>query len=270
MCKFRDLYASEVEVRVGQVSDKGNGLALLLYKDARVDMAVLDETVGTLNWQREHYECKGNLFCRVGINRFHADPDKAPEWVWKSDCGTESDTEAEKGEASDSFKRACTNLGIGRELYTAPFIWVDKDRCKIEPKRNGNGYTCRDKFSVTEIVIENKVIVGLVINNDTQKHTCFSWGKVSTKAPKAPKAPKPEAPKVDEHVAQISAEELEQHREWAKVYKLEEGEHRGHTLIWLRKNDKQAYAMLRANPPSEEVARVIEIIDEWVASSKAS
>lgn len=270
MCKFRDLTASEVEVRVGQVSKTGNGLALLLYKDARVDMAVLDETVGSLNWQREHYECKGNLFCRVGINRNHKDPDKAPDWVWKSDCGSESDTEAEKGEASDSFKRACTNLGIGRELYTAPFIWVDNTKCKIEPKQNGKGYDCRDKFSVTEIVIENKAIVGLVIRNDIQKKVCFSWGKVSSVKPEAPKAPKPEPPKVDARIAEISAEELAQRREWASLYKIEEGDFRGHTLTWLRKNDKQAYAMLRANPPSEEVAKVIEIIDEWVASSQAS
>ena len=92
--KFRDLTANEIECRVQSV--KQNGLVLLLYKDARCDMNILDETVGAENWQREHYECKGNLFCRVGIR--HLDG-----WVWKSDCGTESNTEAQKGEASDSF-----------------------------------------------------------------------------------------------------------------------------------------------------------------------
>ena len=65
MCKFRDLRADEIECRVQ--SCKANGLVLLLYKDARVDMTILDETVGSANWQREHYECKGNLFCRVVI-----------------------------------------------------------------------------------------------------------------------------------------------------------------------------------------------------------
>ena len=122
MCKFRDLKASEIECRIGQVKD--NGLTLLLYKDARVDMAILDETVGADNWEREHYECKGNLYCRVGINTRYAIPDLPDRWVWKSDCGAESNTEAEKGEASDSFKRACTNWGIGRELYTAPRIYI--------------------------------------------------------------------------------------------------------------------------------------------------
>lgn len=108
--KFRNLRADEVEARVSQI--KENGVALLLYKDARCDMRILDETVGPENWQREHYECKGNLFCRVGINTHYDKPDREERWVWKSDCGTESNTEAQKGEASDSFKRACFNWGI--------------------------------------------------------------------------------------------------------------------------------------------------------------
>lgn len=108
--KFRNLRADEVEARVSQI--KENGVALLLYKDARCDMRILDETVGPENWQREHYECKGNLFCRVGINTHYDKPDWEERWVWKSDCGTESNTEAQKGEASDSFKRACFNWGI--------------------------------------------------------------------------------------------------------------------------------------------------------------
>lgn len=122
MCKFRDLNADEIEVRVQSV--KQNGVILLLYKNARCDMNILDETVGAANWQREHYECKGNLFCRVGINVNFDKPDKPERYIWKSDCGVESNTEAQKGEASDSFKRACFNWGIGRELYTSPFIWV--------------------------------------------------------------------------------------------------------------------------------------------------
>ena len=149
--KFRDLTADDIEVRVQSV--KQNGLILLLYKNARVDMAILDETVGPENWQREHYECKGNLFCRVGI---HIGDN---EWVWKSDCGVESNTEAQKGEASDSFKRACFNWGIGRELYTSPFIWVPASKCNI------NNGKCYDRFAVEKIVVENKRIVGLSIIN---------------------------------------------------------------------------------------------------------
>lgn len=168
MCKFRDLTADEIECRVQSV--KENGLVLLLYKDARVDMNILDEAVGSANWQRDHYECKGNLFCRVGIKE--EDPKSlAKEWVWKSDCGTESNTEAQKGEASDSFKRACFNWGIGRELYTAPFIWIPADKFNI---KNGK---CYDKFKVEKIQIENKVITGLAIYNDTKKERAFVWVK---------------------------------------------------------------------------------------------
>lgn len=169
MCKFRDLRADEIECRVQQV--KENGLVLLLYKDARVDMNILDETVGAENWQREHYECKGNLFCRVGIRC--GEPVKSPawEWIWKSDCGTESNTEAQKGEASDSFKRACFNWGIGRELYTAPFTWIPADKCTI--KSVNNGLKCFDKFVVEKIIIENKQITALAIWNTTKNCRAF-------------------------------------------------------------------------------------------------
>ena len=164
---FRDLTKDDIEVRVQSV--KKNGLILLLYKNARVDMNILDETVGAENWQREHYECKGNLFCRVGINVDAKVADFPPRWIWKSDCGVESNTEAQKGEASDSFKRACFNWGIGRELYTSPFIWISAENCKIEDGK------CWDKFEVEKIKIENKRIVGLAITNVTQKKRCFVW-----------------------------------------------------------------------------------------------
>lgn len=157
---FRDLTADDIEVRIQSV--KKNGLVLLLYKNARVDMNILDETVGAENWQREHYECKGNLFCRVGIKTDDG-------WVYKSDCGTESNTEAQKGEASDSFKRACFNWGIGRELYTSPFIWIKAENCGID---NGK---CYDTFKVEGIKIENKRITGLAIWNVTQNKRCYFW-----------------------------------------------------------------------------------------------
>ena len=172
MCKFRDLRADEIECRVQQVKDKG--LVLLLYKDARVDMNILDETVGSSNWQREHYECKGNLFCRVGID-IGTHEGKAERWVWKSDCGTESNTEAQKGEASDSFKRACFNWGIGRELYTSPLTWIPSDKCDI--KQIGNGLKCFDKFVVEKIIIENKQITALAIWNTTKNVRAFVWQK---------------------------------------------------------------------------------------------
>lgn len=175
MCKFRDLRADEIECRVQSV--KTNGLVLLLYKDARVDMNILDETVGSAYWQREHYECKGNLFCRVGIDvKGYKGAPGDPCWVWKSDCGTESNTEAQKGEASDSFKRACFNWGIGRELYTAPFTWIPAEKCNITEGKNGSKQ-CYDKFVVEKIIIENKQIMALAIWNTTKNCRAFVWQK---------------------------------------------------------------------------------------------
>lgn len=165
--EFRNLTENDIEVRVQSVKEKG--LILLLYKNARVDMSILDESVGAENWQREHYECKGNLFCRVGINVNYADKSEPQEWVYKSDCGTESNTEAQKGEASDSFKRACFNWGIGRELYTSPFIWIPAKLCSIE---NGK---CYDRFRVEKLRIENKRITALAIWNDSLNVRCYVW-----------------------------------------------------------------------------------------------
>ena len=160
MLKFRDLTANEIECRVQSV--KANGLVLLLYKDARCDMNILDETVGAENWQRHH--TRDNANCVVSI----WDESKA-QWIEKEDTGTESQTEAEKGLASDSFKRACFNWGIGRELYTSPFMWIPADKCNIT---NGK---CYDKFHVEKIKIENKRITAIAIWNDTTKKRAFVW-----------------------------------------------------------------------------------------------
>ena len=178
MMKFRDLTPDDIEVRVQSVKEKG--LVLLLYKNARVDMNILDETVGAENWQREHYECKGNLFCRVGIRTCLKDNAAVAEWVYKSDCGTESFSEAQKGEASDSFKRACFNWGIGRELYTSPFLWVNAEDCNIKETTGRDGkkaYICYDKFEVTKILIEDKKITALAIWNTTTNKRVIVWQK---------------------------------------------------------------------------------------------
>ena len=178
MIKFRNLLADEIECRVQQVTDKS--LVLLLYKNARCDMNILDETVGTENWQREHYECKGNLFCRVSLNIHFDDLNSSIVWVSKSDCGAESNTEKEKGEASDSFKRACVNWGIGRELYTAPVIRILLTDKNGKPNystytKNGKPATY-DKFAIEKIVItEDKKIKGVAIRNTTQDKRVFVW-----------------------------------------------------------------------------------------------
>lgn len=181
---FRELRADEVEVRVATCSDKG--VSLLLYKDSRVDQRILDETVRSENWQKKFYECKGTLFCSVGIKIDHIERNGSAEWVWKDDAGEPSNMSAQKGEASDAFKRACFNWGIGRELYTAPFIWVGKDQCNIKPGRN-NKPACYDHFSVSMLKIEDGQITDLQIHNRDTRQICFTWssGKRQQQKPDA-------------------------------------------------------------------------------------
>lgn len=157
--RIRLLRADEIECRIGTVSEKG--ISLLLYKDARADMKILDEVFGLMNWQRKHEVIGGSLYCTVSVW-----DDEKKQWISKMDVGTESYTEKEKGQASDSFKRACVSLGIGRELYTAPFIWISAGKARIEKRQDGKLYT-QDKFTVRDITYneENRTITGIVIVN---------------------------------------------------------------------------------------------------------
>lgn len=175
MITFRKLNADEIEARVSTLSEKG--CSLLLYKDARVDQNLLDETVGAENWQRKHELIGNNLYCTVSI---WCEDKKM--WVSKQDVGTESFTEKEKGQASDSFKRACFNWGIGRELYTAPFIWIDakKGGVKIVDGKN-NKKTTYDTFKVTKIGYDEAGrINALEIYNNKQKKVVFTLGTSDT------------------------------------------------------------------------------------------
>lgn len=167
--KFRKLKASEIDVRVAQCSEKG--VSLLLYKDARVDMRILDETVGALNWQKEYK--RDNQNCVVSIW-----DESKQAWISKEDTGTESNTEKEKGLASDSFKRACFNWGIGRELYSAPFIWVGADKADIKTNPKTKKPSCYDKFVVRGIDYnEDGEISFLEIVNLTKKKGAYRHGK---------------------------------------------------------------------------------------------
>lgn len=142
---IRLLRADEIECRVSTINVYG--LRLLLYKDARVDQKILDEVFTPFGWQRTHQEINGNLYCTVSVwdsNRH--------QWISKQDVGTASYSDKEKGQASDSFKRACFNWGIGRELYTAPDIWVPASRTHIrEDKKRKDHYITTDRFSVQSI-----------------------------------------------------------------------------------------------------------------------
>lgn len=153
---FRTLRAEEVEVRPAEV--KGSKATLLLYQDARCAMNILDSTVGPMLWQKEYFEANGLLFCKIGI--FDAD---SKQWIWKSDTGSKSNIEEEKGLASDAFKRAAVAWGIGRELYTAPRISVD-----LTDKDLYNNKLCQS-FHVGEMKVEDGVITYLTILD--------KWGK---------------------------------------------------------------------------------------------
>lgn len=186
MKEIRTLDASEIDCRVGMVSQRTKKVSILLYKNARVDMAMLDELVGPMNWQRDHKEIKGNLYCGVGIHTEEG-------WVWKWDCGTESNTEKEKGEASDSFKRACVNWGIGRELYTAPSIWIE---CSDKEWNDGKPYV---DLRVSHIAYKDREISELEIvdkNGTLRYHYGLQRQAPANKgAKKAVSAPAPEETK---------------------------------------------------------------------------
>ena len=161
MNQIRLLKSDEIECRVGTISEKG--LSLRLYKAARADMKILDETFGAMNWQRQHELIGDNLYCTVRIW-----DESKKQWIAKMDVGTESYTEKEKGQASDSFKRACVSVGIGRELYSAPFIWIPAIKVNIQ-KKNDRCVTY-DKFKVKEIHYnQNREISGLVISNQNSQ-----------------------------------------------------------------------------------------------------
>lgn len=173
---FRTLKASEIDVKPQIV--KENAFSLLLYKNARVDMELLDEVVGPLNWQRKH--SRDNANCIVSIY----DEDKKI-WVEKEDTGTESFTEKEKGLASDSFKRACFNWGIGRELYSAPFIWIEDS--KYITKLNNGKLALKGKFFVKSIEYENRNITHLEIIDSNNK-LVFKYEKELSEKEKKEKA----------------------------------------------------------------------------------
>lgn len=172
MKQFRLLKKDEIECRVSRISEKG--VVLLLYKTARTDADLLDETVGHLNWQNGFEVIDGTLYGYTEI----WDAEKK-QWIHKTDAGTESNTEAEKGRASDAFKRAGFKWGIGRELYSAPFTFIPAGKCNIKKSESGR-LSCFDEFEVGAIDYdEQERICYLVIT--LKGVTVFEWGEPSRK-----------------------------------------------------------------------------------------
>lgn len=152
MDEIRLLTKDDIDVRVAQTTAYGDKVkvSLLLYKDARVDMKILDELFTPMGWKRSHKLIGDRLYCQVEV----WDADKK-EWILKEDVGVESNTEAEKGQASDSFKRACVNWGIGRELYTAPKVTVELTDKEYTKDQNGR-IKVWASFSVKSIAYDKK------------------------------------------------------------------------------------------------------------------
>lgn len=191
---FRTLYADEIEVRVQQVAERsGKARAmLLLYKNARVDMDMLDERFGCLGWQREHTFKNNKNYCKVSVF-----DEKKQMWISKEDVGVESNTEETKGEASDSFKRACVNLGIGRELYTSPSIAIDLNDKEWHTNQKSGKPAINNwiKFRVGSIEYsEDRRIINLSIV-DANNNVRFTWSDNGKK--QAPVQPKKKTLTVD-------------------------------------------------------------------------
>lgn len=168
---IRLLRADEIECRVSTINIYG--LRLLLYKDARVDQKILDEMFTPFGWQRTHQEMDGKLYCTVSVW-----DDKRKQWISKQDVGTASYSDKEKGQASDSFKRACFNWGIGRELYTAPDIWVPAARVHIKENKEKKGhYHTTDRFSVQSISYNEHREVSALTIVDQDRKIVFQMGQ---------------------------------------------------------------------------------------------
>ena len=202
---FRPLTANEIECRVGNVAKSGNGFFLLLYKNARVDQTILDETFGPMNWQSKYYQVKNTMVCSVGVYN-----ESRKEWIWK-DNGGDDDYQAEqvKAELSDAFKRACFNWGIGRELYYSPKIWI-----------NAQGEnTTSARYSVK------------VIEYDKTKEVVFLFGKEQKVAQNGENTPKNPSESANEPKGSIDKNDLKTIQAYIAAYNSEDSRKRFYAYL---------------------------------------
>ena len=172
--KFPLLTKDDIELRIGQINKEGNKASLLLYQDARCGMRYLDQVLGARNWQKKYYEVRGLVICSLGININYEDPHKEPYWIWKDDTGSAGSIEEEKSIVSDSFKRCCVCVGLARELYTSPQVWVP-----ISSKY--------DKFYVKEIGYNNNREINRLVITDNKGNVVYSYGVGGKSASNEPK-----------------------------------------------------------------------------------
>jgi len=207
LAKLRDpLTIDQIDFRVQSIGKKkienvwGIYATILAYKDARVDMERLDNVVGTLNWTRRH--TRENHNCIVSI--FDSENN---QWVSKEDTGTESNTEAEKGLASDSFKRACFNWGIGRELYDFPLIQIELAEHEVWQPEGAKQFRLDGAVNLREwnwyAEHDKNGKLSFLACQDTHEITRWSWGEMAETKKKRLKeeAKAKKAAKAEEEVA---------------------------------------------------------------------
>ena len=215
---FRPLTANEIECRVGNVAQSGSGFFLLLYKNARVDQTILDETFGAWNWQSKYYQVKNTMVCSVGVYN-----ESRKEWIWK-DNGGDDDYQAEqvKAELSDAFKRACFNWGIGRELYYSPKIWVNATADN----------TTKSRYSVKVIEYDDKKrITRLVIINDKTKEVVFLYPTNQKVAQNGENTPKNPSESANEPKGSIDKNDLKTIQAYIAAYNSEDSRKRFYAYL---------------------------------------
>lgn len=181
--EFRPLRADEILVRVERINNNNLTGTVVLYKDARCDMRILDETVGPLNWYNKHFLLGNSLYCEIGIKN-----QETGEWVRKDDVGAEQNFEREKTLASDSLKRAGFVWGIGRELYTTPKgaqITLTPNETELGRDQK-NVFMRRDALFFVKNITYNKdhkiTSLEIVDNNGAIRYT-YPYDKAPTNAP---------------------------------------------------------------------------------------
>ena len=218
--KLRDpLTIDQIDFRVQSIGKKkienvwGIYATILAYKDARVDMERLDNVVGTLNWTRRH--TRENHNCIVSI--FDSENN---QWVSKEDTGTESNTEAEKGLASDSFKRACFNWGIGRELYDFPLIQIELAEHEVWQPEGAKQFRLDGAVNLREwnwyAEHDKNGKLSFLACQDTHEITRWSWGEMAET--------KKKRLKVEAKAKKRSKEEALHSKAWVEVKKAKKKE----------------------------------------------
>lgn len=281
MKEIRTLKPSEIEIRVQQVNDKGTGCSLLLYKNARADMEILDETFGASGWQRRHEVINNNLFCTISI----WDEDKK-EWIDKQDVGTEGNFEKEKSQATDSFKRAAVNVGIGRELYSAPSIWIKLRQNEVEEvpsqyRSNPNSPKYRLNYNVKFFVDsikyggDKKITSLVIVDQNGECRYSYQFGNVSTRGESSFPSNLPEPVALRENtfaadnsvnnnlnanVATNTEMNLQDRMKLALNTLIDFGKYRGSTLGYIKQADPQYFDWLSHSAKSMNIKDACDII----------